>query len=60
MGWKPLHPDDQVEHDRQRRSLAGRARRWLRFVRYHPWPALRPLVLPAIAVAVLVVVLTAW
>jgi hypothetical protein len=53
VGWKPLHSDERIEHERRRQSLKGRTQRYLRFVRYHPWPALRPLIGPLVVAAVL-------
>jgi hypothetical protein len=59
VGWKPLHSDERIEHERRRQSLKGRAQRYLRFVRYHPWPALRAIIGPLIVAALLVVLVVA-
>lgn len=57
MGWKPLHPDERIEHERERQSIKGRTSRYWGYLRHHPRHALRPFLMPLIiaAVATLVV-----
>ena len=59
MGWQPLHPDERVEHEQGRQSIKGRTLRYLRFIRYHPWPALRPAIVPLLVIALVVLVVVA-
>jgi len=56
MGWQPLHPDERIAHERERQTLKGRSRRYWRYLRHHPWHALRRLAAPLVVVAVLAVI----
>jgi hypothetical protein len=51
MGWKPLHPDERIAHERERQSVRGRLSRYGRYLRHHPWHALRRLAIPLLVVA---------
>jgi len=56
MGWQPLHPEERIEHERQRQTLKGRTSRYWRYVRYHPLHALRQLAVPLMVAALVAVI----